>query len=463
MIRIFNRYVPIKYIVILLLELLLLLGTGYLAVGIRFTLDSFQIDSFPALFGKLFLITVICQVCLAYNRLYTELVPAAGILYARLYQSFAVAWGFLFILYFLLPGLEIGRGIFLLHITLSPLCLGLFRKTIARLLTQDKFRNKVLIVGTGHLAKLVGRHLMAHHDPGFEVIGFIDQDPQRIGAPVINPKVIGTPDQIPDIVRDYDVKKVIVALPERRGQLPLTPLLACKVSGVEVLDGLSFYERLTGKILVEGLNPGWLIFSEGFTRQQLTMFIKRIVDLLSASIGLLVTAPLLVLLAALIKLDSPGPVLYRQHRVGEGQRRFTVIKLRSMHEQAESDGKPIWAAADDSRTTRIGYYLRKLRLDELPQMINVLRGEMTFVGPRPERPEFVAMLSEKIPYYNLRHTVKPGITGWAQVRYRYGSSIEDAIEKMHLDLYYIKNLSLGLDLLVLLETVKIVLLGKGAR
>jgi sugar transferase (PEP-CTERM system associated) len=464
MIRIFNRYVPIKYLLFFLAEHLLLLACGYLAVALRtVAMDAVFEPAQLHLFAKIFFITVICQVCLAYNRLYTQITPPVGILLTRLFQSFAVAWVILFVNYFLFPDLELGRTGFLFHIGLSPIVLALVRLGLVDLLRREEFREKVLIVGSGHLAKLVGRHLMTHHDPGFEVIGFIDQDPARVGEPVINPKVIGTPEQIPAIVQTHNVKKLIIALPERRGRLPLGPLLDCKVRGIEVIDGISFYERLTGRISLEGLNPGWLIFSEGFSRQRLTLMIKRIGDLTTATIGLVITGPILLLLALLIKLDSKGPVLYRQRRIGEGQRSFTLMKLRSMRTDAEAHGSPVWAIEDDPRTTRIGRIMRKLRLDELPQMINVLKGEMSFVGPRPERPEFVATLAEKVPYYNLRHSVKPGITGWAQIRYPYGASVEDAVEKMHYDLYYIKNLSVGLDLLILFETVKIMLVGKGAR
>ena len=467
MIRLFNRYIPLKYVLFFVAEHLILLGCGYLVVALRSIALYSEFDltgiGHPSLFAKIFFITVICQVCLAYNKLYAQLTPPVGVLLTRLFQSFAVAWLILFVSYFLFPGLETGRPVFLFHIVLSPLFLALERLGLTDLLSRNEFKEKVLIVGSGHLAKLVGRHLMAHHDPGFEVIGFIDQDPARIGAPVINPKVIGIPQQIPAIVQAHNVKKVIIALQERRGRLPMEPLLACKVSGVEVLDGLSFYERLTGKIILEGLNPGWLIFSEGFSRQRLTLLAKRVIDVICAFIGLIITAPLMALLVLLIKVDSRGPVLYRQQRIGEGQRPFTLLKLRSMRTDAEAHGSPVWAVEDDPRTTRIGRIMRKLRLDEFPQMINVLKGEMSFVGPRPERPEFVTTLAHKVPYYNLRHSVKPGITGWAQIRYPYGASVEDAVEKMHFDLYYIKNLSLGFDLLILFETVKIMLLGKGAR
>jgi sugar transferase (PEP-CTERM system associated) len=464
MIRLFNRYIPIKYIVFFFAEHLALLAYGYLAVALRAVALHAEFEPTRlSLFWKILLITAICQLCMAYNRLYTQITPPVVVLLTRLFQSFAAAWGLLFVVYFLLPDFQIGRPVFLFHLALSPLLLALGRLGCADFLSREEFREKVLIVGVGPLARLVGRHLMAHHDPGFEVIGFIDQDPARIGAPVINPKVIGIPQQIPAIVQAHNVKKVIIALPERRGRLPMEPLLACKVRGIEVLDGTSFYERLTGRISLEGLNPGWLIFSEGFSRQRLTLLIKRVIDLSCASIGLAITGPLLLLLAVIIKLDSKGPVLYRQVRVGAGQQPFTLLKLRSMRTDAEADGSPVWAVKDDPRTTRSGRVMRKLRLDELPQMINVLKGEMGFVGPRPERPEFVATLAHKVPYYNLRHSVKPGITGWAQVRYPYGASVEDAMEKMHYDLYYIKNLSLGLDLLILFETVKIILLGKGAR
>lgn len=330
-------------------------------------------------------------------------------------------------------------------------------------LITGRWNERVLIVGTGDLAKSVGRYLCKHRRNGFEVVGFIDEDPTRIGESIVNPKVIGTPDQISSLVETLGIAKIIVALPERRGKLPVDDLLLCRVRGVEVVDGVSFYAGLTGKVPVEELRPAWLIFSQGFDRRKATLWIKQVLDVLCATAGLLLAAPLFLTIPLLIKLDSRGPVFYRQTRVGAGNKPFGLLKFRSMVTDAEADSGPVWAQEDDPRVTRVGRWLRKLRLDEIPQTINVLRGEMSFIGPRPERPEFIARLQAEIPFYAIRHTIKPGITGWAQVKYRYGATVEDTIEKLRYDLYYLKNMSLALDFKILVETVKIVLLGQGAR
>jgi sugar transferase (PEP-CTERM system associated) len=249
---------------------------------------------------------------------------------------------------------------------------------------------------------------------------------------------------------------------DRRGKLPINELLQAKLAGVRVEDAATIYERITGKILIDGIKPSWLIFSDGFRASRLTRIVKRAVDVTLAAVGLVLAAPLMLLTTAAVRLDSPGPVLYRQQRMGEGGRLFTLFKFRSMRADAET-GTPIWATDQDDRVTKVGRFIRTTRLDELPQLWNVLRGDMSFVGPRPERPFFVEQLAAVIPFYMERHVVKPGITGWAQVKYRYGSSIEDATEKLRYDLYYIKHLSIFFDLTIVMDTVKVILSGKGAK
>jgi sugar transferase (PEP-CTERM system associated) len=464
MIRILNRYISLKQIVFFHLEFVWLLLAGYVALALRFDFDPAELHRFSELFGRLLLISVVCQLAIAYNGLYhRNATYAAGALLLRLYQAFLIAWGILLVAFFLMPELAIGRRFFLLHLTLVPILLALGRLGTKELMDQPGLREKLLILGSGPIAKRVGRELVDKHRSGFDVVGFIDEDPAKIGERVVNPKVVGTPGQIPSIVETNQIRKVVIAMNDRRGRLPLGPLLACKVRGVEIVDGTSFYEALTGKILVEGLHPSWLIFSDGFSRHRVAQGLKRLIDLACATIGLILTVPLLLIIPIWIKLDSPGPVFYRQERVGYKGTLFTLIKFRSMRADAESGSGPIWATDEDPRITRAGRLLRKLRLDELPQLLNVLSGEMSFVGPRPERPVFVNLLKSKIPYYDLRHSVRPGITGWAQIKYRYGASIEDAIEKLTYDLYYIKNLSLVLDLGVIAETLKVVLGSRGAR
>lgn len=266
-----------------------------------------------------------------------------------------------------------------------------------------------------------------------------------------------------ETAKSLKADKVAISLTEKRGVFPLKEMLYCKLSGIEVLDGPGIYERLTGKLLIEDINPSWFIFCEGFKNTAVLSLAKRLMDIFCSVAGLALTLPFAPLVALAIKLDSPGPILFRQERVGQGDRPFVLYKLRTMRQDAERGTGAVWASKTDSRVTRLGRFLRKARIDEIPQLINVLKGEMSLVGPRPERPEFVAKLKEIIPYYSERHFVKPGVTGWAQVRYPYGASVEDALEKLRYDLYYIKNISLLMDVRIIFITVAVVLLCRGAR
>ena len=274
--------------------------------------------------------------------------------------------------------------------------------------------------------------------------------------------IIGDFKQISSICRTCQIDRVIVALDERRGSLPLEQLLQCRLKGIHVNDGISFGESLSGKLSVESLHPSTIIFSNGFRGVLVYKGIKKVIDLIASFLGLLVFLPLCLIIALAIKLDSRGPVFYRQERVGQDGRLFSLIKFRSMTVDAEKDG-PVWAVVNDQRVTRVGRWLRKLRLDEITQIINVIKGEMSIVGPRPERPFFVKKLEKEIPFYSHRHAVKPGITGWAQILYPYGATREDAQEKLKYDLYYIKHMSPIMDLRIISETAKIVLLGRGSR
>jgi len=276
------------------------------------------------------------------------------------------------------------------------------------------------------------------------------------------PVIIGKFNQISSICKDGQIDRIVVALDERRGKLPVDQLLGCRLKGIRVDDGITFTEELAGKLSVENLYPSSLIFSNGFKGSALFKKMKRYTDILVSILNLAIFLPVSLLIALAIKLDSKGPIFYKQERVGEDGEVFNLFKFRSMRIDAEANG-PVWATAHDHRVTRVGRIIRKLRLDEIPQMINVIKGEMSFVGPRPERPFFVDKLTSEIPFYSYRHSVKPGITGWAQLYYPYGASKEDALEKLKYDLYYIKNMSPFMDLMIVLETIKVVLFGKGAR
>jgi len=324
------------------------------------------------------------------------------------------------------------------------------------------FRKRVLIIGTGPLARELCQVLVSKRNHVFQVVGFLDRDPARIGERLVNPGIIGTLDRLFEIVERYAVGVVAVCLEDRRTILPVQTLLDFKALGLEVVDGHQMYEREAGRLSIDLLKPSTLVFSDGFGRRPLMRMIKRLMDIVAAAAGLAVLAPLFALVAVLIKYDSPGPVFYRQVRVGLRGEPYKIHKLRSMRQDAELHGAR-WAVRDDPRITRIGRWLRRWRIDELPQLISVLKGDMSLVGPRPERPMFVQELRERIPYYDLRHTVRPGITGWAQIRFRYAASAEDSHLKLQYDLYYVKNVSLLLDLRILAETIRVVLLSEGAR
>jgi sugar transferase (PEP-CTERM system associated) len=328
--------------------------------------------------------------------------------------------------------------------------------------TPSKTRSKVLVFGCGAPAQIVGETLRAA-DPGVEIVGYFP-GPNETGAAVPASEILSRDKPLTNMAKALDVDEIVVALTERRaGSMPLRELLDCKLGGVKVYDLATHFEKRLGQIRVDFVNAGWLVFGDGFNQGAWRTFFKRVFDIAFGSLLLVITAPIMLVTALLIKLDSRGPIFYRQERVGANHTTFMVSKFRSMRTDAEKDGKPRWATTQDDRVTRVGNIIRKLRIDELPQLLNVFKGEMSLVGPRPERPYFVEQLTREIPYFAVRHSVKPGVTGWAQVRYQYGATVEDSQEKLQYDLYYVKNHSLFLDLVVLFETVGVVLTGKGAR
>lgn len=324
-------------------------------------------------------------------------------------------------------------------------------------------RQRLLLVGTSPRAVALAREIFERrHDLGVEIVGFIDPDPARVGIPVLNPGVIGTIEDIPSIVRSRGIDRVVLSLAEARGHLPMDKLLEMKLDGITFDHLAGVYEEYTGKIAVENVRPSSLIFSEGLARNRAFGAIKRLFDVAAACVGLIVAVPIMAVIAAGVRLTSTGSVMYHQHRVGRNGRIFVMHKFRTMRSDAEAGTGPVWASTSgDERVTSFGRWLRCTRLDELPQLWNVLIGDMSLVGPRPERPEFVIDLSKQIPFYAQRHIVRPGLTGWAQVRYAYAASVQDALQKLQYDLYYIKNMSLVFDLLIVLETVKVVATRKG--
>ncbi|MCL4798024.1 MAG: TIGR03013 family PEP-CTERM/XrtA system glycosyltransferase [Burkholderiales bacterium] len=325
------------------------------------------------------------------------------------------------------------------------------------------FAHRVLVLGTGASARSVAEALAEMGGPALSFVGFYPLASAEKDA-VPPERVLATTEALQATVARYRVNEVIVAVQERRGGvLPLGELLGCRLSGVRVTDLTSFFERTRGEFPIESLKASHLIFGEGFRQGRVRTVLKRAFDLVASLFLFVIFAPVMVLTAIAIKLESPGPVIYRQERVGARGRVFNILKFRSMRADAEHDGQPRWAAADDDRVTRVGRFIRRMRIDELPQLFNVLAGDMSLVGPRPERPYFVEQLTQQIPFYGLRHSVKPGITGWAQVRYNYGATFEDSVRKLQYELYYVKNHSLALDVVILIETIGVVLGGKGAR
>jgi sugar transferase (PEP-CTERM system associated) len=325
------------------------------------------------------------------------------------------------------------------------------------------FTRRTLVLGTG--AEAVGvEHSIGHLGHAVRFLGFFPAKKSETAHQVAVDRILGGSMDLLDAARRYRVDEIIVAVRERRGGvLPLRELLDCKLMGIRVLDLSSFYERAVGQLRLDSLHASWLIFGDGFRQGIMRSVVKRLFDI-QASLALLVlAAPVMLATAVVIVVESGFPILYRQERVGQGGRLFNVIKFRSMRHDAEIDGKPRWATSNDDRVTRIGRVIRKLRIDELPQLINVLRGDMSLVGPRPERPYFVDQLAREIPFYAVRHSVKPGVTGWAQVRYHYSASLDDAVHKLQYDLYYVKNHTLFLDVVILFETVGVVVTGAGAH
>jgi sugar transferase (PEP-CTERM system associated) len=320
-----------------------------------------------------------------------------------------------------------------------------------------------MVLGTGPEARLVEASLAAAHPPGLRLVGFYALE--KVQDMVVSPsRVIAMGDPLEETVKALGIDEIIVAVRQQRGGvLPLRELLDCRLSGVEITDLARFFERVHGKVPIELLKVSWLIYGNGYRQGWARTAVKRTFDLLAASSLLLLTLPVMIVTALAIRIESGSPVIYRQERVGYRGRRFTVFKFRSMGHDAERGGTARWAVARDPRVTRVGRVIRRVRVDELPQLFNVLRGEMSFVGPRPERPHFVAQLAQEIPYYEQRHLIAPGLTGWAQIKYPYGASIEDARQKLQYDLFYIKNYSLVFDAIILFETIKIILFGRGAQ
>jgi sugar transferase (PEP-CTERM system associated) len=437
---------------------------GVAAIRIRFGSEAAEAMIARQGWIKLLAAMVVAQVAFYLFDLYDfKAIGQRSALTLRIMQALGLAAVSLALLFYAIPQMMLGRGVFALALALMLTTMIGWRAVATWLLGHPRLAERVLIIGTDIPAISIAREIMQRREHGYEVIGFVGQTRALVGQSLINPSVIGVMDDLEELVRRRRPDRIVVALSDRRGRLPLDLLLRLKVRDeIQVEESSRFFERLTGKISTDRLQPGQLVFAETSRGMRLYRRLRRLFDIISSLIGMGFSSPLMILTAIAIRVESPGPVIYTQERVGLHGRKFRIFKFRSMRSDAEAQG-PVWAGENDHRVTRVGRIIRKLRIDETPQFFNILRGEMSLIGPRPERPEFVEKLEERIPYYSERHLVKPGLTGWAQVCYPYGASFEDAWEKHQYDLYYIKNQSPLLDAIILLETARVVLFGRFSR
>jgi sugar transferase (PEP-CTERM system associated) len=414
----------------------------------------------PQRFG---LVALVCVLSLYYNDLYSaRVLSRRQEALVRLVQALGITFISLAILYYVTPDLSLGRGIALLA---APTILTLafaWRWLIETSGWLGTSAERLLLVGTSKTGITLVREIISRPELNLKVIGFLDEEGQNIGKPLVNPGIIGAAADVEQIAVREGADRVILSLAERRGRTPVRQLLRLKFEGIGVEDAESLYESICGRIMLENLSPSWLILSDGFRKPNWLLFAKRIADLVVSLLALLILWPVFVLVALAILIETGRPILFRQERTGMKGKVFDILKFRSMRQDAEANG-PVWAATRDSRITAVGGFIRKYRLDELPQLFNVLRGEMSIVGPRPERPFFCELLAEKIPFYNLRHYVRPGITGWAQVKYHYSATVEETKAKLEHDLFYVKHFSLMLDVAIVLETAKVMLNGHGSK
>lgn len=465
MLRLFKQYYPIRNIFFVVGEGLIIFISILIAYWLKTSISYADFELIPLL--KALAISVVCQICLYFFDLYDLAITDTFMeLSIRLLQSLGVCALIFAGVYFFSPGMVLYQGVFTVSVFIIIIFIAFWRYLYMLVLSRGYFNQNVLLLGASELGSKIEKEIIARRDCGYSVAAKVMDEPgfgrgeKQTG---VSWSLGGSIDALCEYAKAHKVEKIVVALAEKRGSLPVDALLRCRVEGIEVLDGIDFYEMLTGKLIVEQINPAWLVFSDGFKKSLARRFIKRAEDLILSSFLLVLLSPLIAFVAAIIKIDSKGPVIFSQDRVGENKRGYRIHKFRSMVADAEKYSGPVWANEADERITQVGKWLRKLRIDEIPQIWNVLKGEMSFVGPRPERAFFISQLENRIPYYDQRLSVKPGITGWAQILYGYGATIEDAVEKLNYDLFYIKNMSSFMDLMIVLRTVKTVLFGKGAR
>lgn len=465
MLRLFKHYIPVSTLILLLVEAIMLMASTYLVEWLPWQMlgvPGMQALVVPVWPKALFVTLVMLSVMAASGLYHSEFRNGMSEIGVRLALAFAVGGLALVLLVYWLGSMRFGVREMSWSLAIAMLLLLFVRLLFFRWTRLGVFKPRILVLGTGSRAVKVDEVSQARFGGGVEVVGYLSSNmtPHAVAASRILPE----DESLLTAVEKHGVNEVVIAIRDRRGgNMPIHELLKCRMQGIKVTELSSFFERECGQIKLDSLNASWMVFNDGFNQSGARDAVKRIFDVVASAVLVLLTLPVMLLAWLLIKLEDGGPAFYSQERVGENDQIFTIYKFRSMRIDSEKDGRPRWASANDDRITRVGRVIRKIRVDELPQVFNVLRGDMSFVGPRPERPYFVQKLEAEIPYYGVRHCMKPGITGWAQVQYDYGSSVDDAVEKLQYDLYYVKNHSLFLDVLILFQTVQVVLLGKGAR
>ncbi|MBK4734316.1 TIGR03013 family XrtA/PEP-CTERM system glycosyltransferase [Noviherbaspirillum pedocola] len=464
MLKISNHYVSKIASALLLLEIGILIASAYLAAAIRLPGAGFlraeDQQFFPSAIAFALSMVFAMTALGMYQHDFREGFRNTLL---RLMPSFLLGFAITALVFYMMPSFYFGRGVLLMMIAIAACGILAVRVLLFKSSESRLLESRILFLGSGTLAKECAD--LAANNNGYhkyDVVGFVPM-PDETPA-VASGAVLPVGKSLVSIARERGAQEIVVAVQNRRGgAFPIRELLDCKLNGIKVIDSATFFEREACQIRVDSLQPSWFVFGTGFDQGFLRSLVKRAFDLFASMLIFIGTLPVTAITALLIYLEDGAPIFYRQERVGEDGYTFMVLKFRSMRKDAEKDGAPKWASTGDPRTTRVGRVIRKLRIDEIPQILNVLKGEMSFVGPRPERPFFVEQLCEQVPYYNMRHSIKPGITGLAQVRYQYGASVEDAVQKLQYDLYYVKNNSLFLDLLILLDTLQVVLLSKGSR
>lgn len=465
MARIFRHYVPKSLIAVAASEGLIFFAAVYLGVHLDLTAPNPTEKLLVGpLWSKALFYAALMLLSMSTMGLYARGLRdnLRGILF-RIGLAFSMGLAVMVILTALFPAFSIGKDAFSVAFASSAVAIVILRCLIHGFGTRSLFRRRVLVLGTGKIAAQVQQLRRRVDQRDMSLVGYVYvPGDERVVDPE---KVLTIKTSLRALAKQHNVDEIVVAFDERRHHSPVSEVLECKMSGIKVMELMTFFEQQTGRIPLEGMTPSDLIFADGFIQAVIRSYVHRTFDVFVSAAMMVLTLPLMLAVASAVVLESGGrgPVLYRQERVGRNGMRFQILKFRSMRVDAESEESPQWAGQDDDRVTRVGAVIRKFRLDELPQLLNVFKGEMSFVGPRPERPEFVEELRRQIPFYDLRHRVNPGITGWAQIGYPYGASVKDAKEKLQYDLYYIKNYSLFLDLMILIQTTQVMLWGRGAR